>query len=68
MGGKIILIPEEAHVCTGLPPERDYRKGTQWQCADCAQTWILVYGSQYNEHYEVWRKYTLANMNGEDKF
>ncbi|AWY04997.1 hypothetical protein SEA_HORTUS1_15 [Microbacterium phage Hortus1] len=68
MGGKIILIPTAAHECSGRPETRAYPKGTQWQCGECNQTWVLVYGSQYNEHYEAWRKLTTSNIKGEDRF
>lgn len=68
MGGKIILIPESAHVCTGKPPAVAYRKGAQWQCDECGHTWVVVYGAQYNETYVVWRKLNLRNVNGEDLF
>lgn len=66
MGGKIVLVPEAAHVCQGIPPSSLYPQATQWQCDECAQTWVLVYGSQYNEHYEVWRRMTLQNVDGRD--
>lgn len=68
MPGKIVAVPQRAHACEGQPPTGSYPKGTQWQCSECHQTWVLVYGAQYNEPYEVWRKMTLKNANGEDRF
>lgn len=67
MTGRIILIPETTHACSGFPQTNIYPRGTLWRCDECSQKWVLVFGSQYNERYEVWRKLTEQNKEGYDR-
>jgi hypothetical protein len=68
MPGRITFTPKEAHTCSGLPDDRAiYAPGTLWTCDECGQEWVMVYGSQYNESYSVWRKLTEKNRKGSDR-
>lgn len=68
MSGQIIYVPPTAHECGGQPPARMLNAGTQWQCDDCGQVWVVVEGAQYNESYSAWRKLTEKNKGGRDLF
>ncbi|QDK03259.1 hypothetical protein SEA_DEJAVU_18 [Microbacterium Phage DejaVu] len=66
MGGRIIYVPNDPHECGSKPVSAMLKKGTQWQCNDCDQVWVVVEGAQYNEPYSAWRRLTERNRDGRD--
>ncbi len=67
MSGTITPPPPEAHKCEGLPPAESHPRATVWTCDDCGKKFVVVWGSQYNEHYSAWRPLTDLTKDGYDR-
>lgn len=69
MTGRILSIPQHVHQCSGQPNPKRLKPGTVWQCDDCEQQWVVVYGQgEDGKGYSAWRKLTEANRDGQDRF
>lgn len=73
MTGRITHVPnlaqrcETAAGCPDKPSPNILQPGTIWQCDECAREWVVVYGAQYNEPYQAWRRLTESNRAGQDR-
>lgn len=69
MTGKIIHRPARPHECQIEYIAAEQRPGTVWQCDECGQKWVAVYGQgEDGKGYNAWRKLNSKNHTGEDLF
>lgn len=73
MPGRVTFVPSPKAVCErpagclDKPRPEAHARGTIWTCDVCGREWVVVTGSQFNEHYSAWRILTAANREGYDR-